>query len=290
VIRAACSDSLVSGRVNESTTETGVTSDGLEQLRRRWVPSQAPRGALLLVHGIGEHSGRYEHVGAAFAEAGIDVLAFDQRGFGRSGGRRAYVNSFDDYLADVEALLAERRAAGVPVILLGHSLGGLVATSYLVSDRPQPDFAVLSSPALSAEMPRWQQVLAPVLGTVIPRLKVSADFDGSILTRDPAEQTAYEEDPLRVAASTARLGREVLRAMKTVGTSLDRLRLPTYVLHGGDDTLVPPSASEPLASLPNVTRRVWDGLRHECLNEPERAEVLSEIIAWITSQLASPPV
>jgi acylglycerol lipase len=270
-----------------STEELATTHDGLKQLRRRWVPIDAPRAALLLVHGIGEHSGRYEHVGAAFAEAGIDMLAFDQRGFGESEGRRAYVKAFDHFLDDIEPLLADRRALGVPVVLMGHSLGGLISTTYLVSGRPQPDLAVLSAPALSAELPKWQRVAAPALGVLTPRLKIPADFDGSILSRDEAVQTGYEQDPLRVPASTARLGREVLRAMKAAGLTLDRLRLPTYVLHGSDDKLVPPSASAPLEQLPNVTRRVWDGLRHECLNEPEKVDVISEIITWLDGHLTS---
>ena len=240
---------------------------------------------MLIVHGIGEHSGRYEHVGAHFAGAGIDVASYDQRGFGKSGGPRGHVTQFDDFLDDAEELLAERRSLDVPTILLGHSLGGLVATSYLVSGRPQPDLAVLSAPALDAELPSWQRIAAPALGTIIPRLKIPADFDGSILSRDEAVQVAYETDPLRVPASSARLGRESLRAMKRVRMALDRLRVPTYVLHGSDDALVPPSASEPLAQLPNVTRRVWDGLRHECMNEPEHAEVIAEITTWIDAQL-----
>ena len=242
---------------------------------------------MLIVHGIGEHSGRYEHVGSLFADAGIDVLSFDQRGFGESGGRRAHVTAFDEFLADVELLLADRRSLDVPVILLGHSLGGLISTSYLVGGRPQPDLAVLSAPALDAELPTWQRIVAPVLGTIIPRLKIPADFDGSILSRDETVQVAYETDPLRVPASTARLGRETLRAMKHVRMTLDRLRVPTYVLHGADDTLVLPSASEPLDQLPNVTRRVWDGLRHECMNEPEHPEVIGEIITWIDAQISA---
>ena len=240
---------------------------------------------MLMVHGIGEHSGRYEHVGAAFAAAGIDVLAYDQRGFGETGGERGHVDTFGDFLDDVEPLIAERRELGVPVILLGHSLGGLVSTAYLVSDRPQPDLAVLSSPALAAELPAWQRVSAPLLGALIPRLKIPADFDGSVLSRDAQVQRDYENDPLRVPVSTARLGREILRAMKTVGTSLDRLRVPTYVLHGENDSLVPVAASKPLETLPNVTRRVWPGLRHECLNEPERNEVIGEVVAWLDTQI-----
>lgn len=270
----------------ESTTDTATTFDGLDQFRRRWLPDGTPRAAMLMVHGIGEHSGRYEHVGASFAEAGVDVLAYDQRGFGKSGGERGHVDAFDDFLSDVEPLIAERRELGVPVILLGHSLGGLVVTAYLVSDRPQPDLAVLSSPALAAELPGWQRAGAPVLGAIAPKLKIPADFDGSILSRDVQVQQDYENDPLRVPFSTSRLGREILRKMKAVATSLDRLRIPTYVFHGADDTLVPPSASEPLESLPNVTRRVWPGLRHECLNEPERDDVIAEVVAWLDVQLA----
>lgn len=241
---------------------------------------------MVLVHGIGEHSGRYEHVGAALAEAGVDVLAHDQRGFGRSSGTRAYVDSFDDYLADIEPLIADRRSLGCPVILLGHSLGGLVAMSYLVSTRSQPDLAVLSAPALAAELPGWQRASAPMLGSIIPKLKIPADFDGSVLSRDLEVQRAYEEDPLRVASTTARLGREILRTMSRVNIHLDRLELPTYVFHGSDDTLVPPSASAHLEVLPNVTRRLWPGLRHECLNEPERNDVLAGIITWLDTQIA----
>ncbi len=268
-----------------STTEFAPAHDGLKQLRRRWKPTGAPRAAMLLVHGIGEHSGRYEHVGGAFADAGIDVLAHDQRGFGQSDGPRAFVEDFDEFLADLQLLIGDRRSLDVPVILMGHSLGGLIASAYLVSNRPQPDLAVLSSPALAANMPRWQRVLAPALGTVVPRFRVAADFDGSILTRDPEVGAAYESDPLRVSASTARLGREILRAMNDVEAGLERIELPMYILHGDADTLIPPSASEPLGDLPNATRRVWPGLRHECLNEPEQDEVIAAIVEWLDDNI-----
>jgi len=271
--------------VISSNTTYADTHDGLRQLRRRWEPSSSPRAAMLLVHGSGEHSGRYEHVGAHFAAAGIDVLAYDQRGFGETEGPRGHVDSFSDFLDDLDPLLAERRDLGVPVILMGHSLGGLVVTSHLISERSRPDLAVLSSPALGAELPAWQEKLAPALGTLFPKLRIPADFDGSVLSRDEKVQVAYETDPLRVATSTTRLGREILSTMAAVDRSLDRLRTPTYVLHGSDDTLVRPASSEVLATLPSVTRRVWDGLRHECLNEPEKHEVMDDVVAWIDAQI-----
>ncbi|MEM9562980.1 MAG: lysophospholipase [Actinomycetota bacterium] len=268
------------------TVEVAETGDGTAQLRRRWAVDD-PAAAILLVHGIGEHSGRYQHVGRFFADRVFDVAAFDNRGFGRSGGARGHVERFRFFLDDIEERLAERRLLGVPVVLFGHSLGGLMAADYLVGDRPQPDLAVLSSPALAADVPRWQRMAAPVLGRVRPTMFFPSEIEGGGLSRDPEVQRAYAEDPLLVAGATARLGLSVFRAMERVNERMTRLRVPTYVLHGGDDPVVPPSASEPLADLDGVTRRLWPGLLHECLNEPEQDEVMGEIEAWLRGQLVS---
>ncbi len=272
--------------VSTATVSIGTKRDGLEQLRRHWA-ADAPKAAILLVHGIGEHSGRYEHVGEALAVAGYDTLGYDQRGFGKSGGRRAFVNNFSEYVDDVADLLAERRELEVPVVLMGHSLGGLIAAAYLVSDRAQPDLAVLSAPALSAEIPRWQRMAIPVLSRVAPKLYVKSDFDGSVLSRDVDVQENYDNDPLRVGGSTAALGRQILAAMKATSPAIEKITLPTYILHGAADTLVPPSASEPIGELPNVTRKLWAGLRHECMNEPEWPEVIAGITDWLGAQIPS---
>lgn len=260
------------------------TPDGLTQLRRHWVADE-PKAVVLLVHGIGEHTGRYEHVGRFLAGRGYDVLAADNRGFGQSGGKRAYVDSFDQYLADVEALLDERREDGLPVVLFGHSLGGLICATYLVSARPQPDLAVLSAPALAAEVPLWQRLAAPLIGRIKPDLFLPAPIEGNLLSRDPEVGDRYAKDPLVVKGSTAGLGHSILATMGRTSAAVHRITLPTYVFHGGDDNLVPTASSEALGDFPNVTRRVWPGLRHECLNEPEQAEVLEETVAWLDDQL-----
>ncbi len=270
--------------MSTSAPSFASTRDGFTQLRRHWA-IENPRAAILLVHGIGEHCGRYEHVGAFLNDQGFDVLGFDNRGFGQSGGRRAFVKSFDQYLDDVEDLLVERRELGVPVVLMGHSLGGLIVSAYLVSSRPQPDFGVLSSPALAAEVPQWQRVMAPILGKRLPKLFIKSKIDGEILSRDKAVQDAYVNDPLVIAGSTAGLGDAIFGAMEATSSSLSNISVPTYVLHGEEDTLVPPTASEPLATLPNVTRKTWPGLRHECMNEPEQGEVLAALADWINLQL-----
>ncbi len=269
------------------TTEFAATADGTSQLQRHWKAEgvDTPRAAVLLVHGIGEHSGRYLHVGAHLAAEGYDVLAFDNRGFGQSGGRRAYVDSFDQFIDDIGDLLAERRSLGVPVVLFGHSLGGLMSASYLVSGRPRPDLAVLSSPALAANIPTWQRASASLLNKAVPKFFLPDKGDGSLLSRDPAVQRGFVEDPLVIQGATVRLGYETLSRMKSTSASIDRITVPLYVLHGALDELVPPSASEGLGTLPNATRRLWPGLRHECLNEPEQDEVLAELVAWLDQQL-----
>lgn len=267
--------------------ELTATRDGLTQLQRCWrqVETDGVRAAVLLVHGLGEHSGRYDHAARFLAQRHFDVLAFDGRGHGQSGGRRGHVDSFSDFLDDVEDLIAERRQLGLPVVLFGHSLGGLISIAYVVSGRPKPDLLVLSAPALGATVPRWQRVMAPVLSRLVPKLFIKVDLDGRLLSSDPEVQRAYRDDPLRVAGSTARLGNEIFTTMAETSLALDRITVPTYVFHGDGDELVPSIHSRPLADLPNVTYRLWPGLRHECLNEPSQDEVLGGIDDWLSAAL-----
>lgn len=195
------------------------------------------------------------------------------------------MESFDEFLDDVEDLVVERRQLGAPVVLFGHSLGGLVASTYVVGGRPAPDLLVLSSPALRAVVPKWQTALAPMLSKVTPKLFIKSDFDPAILADDAEVQAAYMDDPLRVGGATARLGHEVFQAMASTSASLSRITMPTYVLHGTADELVPVAVSQPLEELDNVTYRPWTGLRHECLNEPSHQDVLDELETWLTKQL-----
>jgi alpha-beta hydrolase superfamily lysophospholipase len=161
-----------------------------------------------------------------------------------------------------------------------------VVTTHLVSNRTQPDLAVISAPALHAEVPAWQKAVAPVFGRLAPKSHIPSKIEPELLSRDVAVQRAYVDDPLVIAGATARLGQEIFATMKATSAAVGRLSVPAYVLHGAEDQLVPPSASEALGRLPNVTRKVWDGLRHECLNEPEQGEVLAAIVAWIDQRLA----
>ena len=140
-----------------------VATDGTRLMTHTWNPSGSPRSVIVIVHGLAEHGGRYEHVAALLTGRGHAVRATDLRGFGESTGPRAFVKSWDDYLDDLAADLESARGAGVPVVLLGHSMGGLVALSYALSDRPKPDSLVLSAPAVDADVSAAKKLAARVL-------------------------------------------------------------------------------------------------------------------------------
>jgi alpha-beta hydrolase superfamily lysophospholipase len=274
-----------------STTHQTQARDGTAIQVRHWGPAGEPWASVLAVHGLAEHSGRYEHVGDWMADAGLDVTAYDQRGFGASGGRRAWVDRFSDFHDDLEDRLADVRAAsaGRPVVVYGHSFGALIALGYVVADppRPLPDALVLSAPAIEDNLPGWQRIFAGVASRLAPTFEVRNAFDGTVLSRDPAVAERYLADPLNYHRSTVRLGSLSFAEQDRVRGALSRLALPTLVYHGEADRLVPPSASERLAGLPNVTSRTYPGLRHETHNEPEGAAVVADSVAWLRSVLES---
>lgn len=273
-----------------SSTRPATVADGTKLLVRRWAPGRPAWASVLLVHGIAEHSGRYEHVGERLAAAGLDVQAYDQRGFGASGGHRAYVDRWEQQHNDLGERLrfVRSEAAGRPVVLYGHSLGGLIALGYVLTERPKPDLLVLSAPAIAAAVPGWKRAMAVVLGRVAPRARIPNDFDGAALSRDPAVGERYLADPLNEHATTTRFGAEILAEQARVLVDLGRLSVPTLVIHGTEDGIVPVASSEPLGQLASVTRRTYPGLRHELHNEPEGPAILDEVIAWISEHVVPP--
>jgi alpha-beta hydrolase superfamily lysophospholipase len=259
-------------------------ADGIQLHVRHW-PVDDPWAVILIVHGIGEHSGRYDRTGRLMSAAGLDVHALDLRGHGLSDGKRVFVECWDDYLDDVELRLAGVRKPGLPAVLFGHSMGALIALTYVCSGRPAPELMVLSAPPLGASVPAWQRIAAPLLSRVVPGLAIANPISGEQLSRDPKVGEAYLADPLVQPRSTARLGAELFGAMKRARNELAELAVPTLVIHGGADTLVPTHLSEPLGTLPGVERRVLPDLRHETLNEPEGPQVVAQIVAWLRARV-----
>lgn len=267
-----------------STTSSTTTSDGLTLLTRHW-HCVDPKASVLLVHGLGEHSGRWEHVGNFLVDRGYAASSLDLRGHGASSGRRIHVEDFDEYLDDIELVLSAL-PDDRPRIMYGHSMGGLISTLYAVSDRPQADMYVLSAPALDAEVPMALRVATTVLGRLTPKLALPNSIKGEQLSRDPSVGERYFADPLVETKATVNLGVAFLAAMAEARNRLDHLAKPTLVIHGAADELVPPRASAPLAAVPGVERKLFPGLRHEIHNELENQEVLGFVADWIDAQLA----
>jgi alpha-beta hydrolase superfamily lysophospholipase len=267
-----------------------VMSDGIELCTRHW-PAQDPWASLLLIHGLGEHSGRYEHVGAHFAAAGIDTHAYDHRGNGASDGRKGDIDRWSAYHDDLEDRLAAVRASADArtVALYAHSMGGLVAAGYLLDDRPRPDLTVLAAPGLATTLAPWKVALAPLVGPILPTLTLPNGVRLETLSRDPEVGWRLRADPLNGRVSTARFAAEAVREQARVRARARSIGGPTLVIHGLDDGLVPPSASEVFEGAPGVERRTYAGLRHEMHNEPEWPEVLDDVIAWLRERATLPP-
>lgn len=258
--------------------------DGIRLFTHRWETPE-PRGAIVIVHGLGEHVGRYDHIGPMFVQAGFDVRGTDARGWGASEGERAYVDSFDTLLDDIADDVVAAGDLGVPVILLGHSLGGLLALLYATSGRAGPDLLVLSSPAIRNTLPKAQVIAARVLSRIVPRMTLKNPVDETQLSRDQSVGRAYVADPLVVQKSTFGFGVAAFEALDRVPAALEALTVPTLVTHGAEDRIVHPSVSEPFADLAVAERVVYPEFRHEPHNEEGGALAVGTIVRWLDRQL-----
>ncbi len=267
----------------------------LKLVRRHWATSASQR-VLVLVHGLGEHSERYDSVARWLAERGFSVHALDLRGHGDSEGPRKHTPSFDTYLDDLECFLAlvREEEPGAPVVLLGHSMGGLIVGALLAWRQPEVEAAVLSGPAFLPRLGvgRVAFTLGRLLSRVLPRLRVPSGIDPAGLSRDPAVQQAYVADPRINEPISLRLGAEVVRAASAVRASARSINVPVLIVHGEADPLCRVEGSRAFhAQLEpeGCEIRTYPGLRHEVLNEPEREQVLEDIHGWLEKRFATGP-
>jgi acylglycerol lipase len=254
-----------------------------------------PRAAILIIHGLGEHSGRYAAAATVLAGAGFAAHALDYRGHGRSEGRRVHVGDVSDYVADVQVGLIEtrRRSPGVPVFLLGHSQGGLIALKLGLDHPAAVDGLVITSPFLavhSTSRPSpFVRAMAGVLVRVAPRLPMPTHIDVTLLSRDEGVGQAYARDPLVSHAASAGWLRAIGRAQRDVRARAGELRVPTLLMASGGDRLVDPDATRQFAREADakVVEFVWwDGFYHEMLNDRGREQVLARIVAWLSQRTA----
>jgi alpha-beta hydrolase superfamily lysophospholipase len=282
----------------DHTTTTLTGAGGVALFAQRWRPREAPvRGLVVLHHGLADHSARYAALAARLARAGFVVWAHDMRGHGRSAGRRVSVDRVDDLLDDLDAVMTAARAdaPGVPVILYGHSLGGLVATLYTIERQPALAGLVLAAPALAFDAPLPQAAALRVFGVIAPDLPVLPPEHGAF-SHDPAVVAEMDADPLIAQGKgPARTARSALDGVARIWAAPDRLTAPLLALHGTADTLTAPAGSRDLvarAGGDDRTLRLYDGLAHDLLREPDGAgaRVADEVVAWIDAHAGGPAV
>jgi alpha-beta hydrolase superfamily lysophospholipase len=278
-----------------TTTRTERTFDGVGGVRivyDVWTPDTTPRGVVVLSHGFGEHARRYDHVAQRFGQDALVTYALDHRGHGRSGGKRVLVKDISEYTGDFDTLvgIAGKEHPGVTRVVLGHSMGGGIVFAYGVERPDAYDLMVLSGPAVAAQTAvspplAW---LAKTLGAIVPGLPVQ-QLDAGAVSRDPAVVDAYNTDPL---VYHGKVPAGVARALVLVGETMPKraaaLTAPLLVVHGSEDQLIPVDGSRQLADAvgsSDVELKVYPGLYHEVFNEPERDQVLDDVVSWINARL-----
>ena len=274
---------------SESTLSTFTASDGDNLAVQDWPlePGVALRGVVLIVHGLGEHAGRYEHVAQRLNAWGFAVRGYDQCGHGESGGLPGSLPSdtrlLDD-LADIIDSTRTRMEPGTPLILLGHSMGGLVAARFVSRAIRNLDALVLSSPALNPGMNAFQKMLVSVLPRIAPNLRVGNGLNPAYISHDPSVVQAYTSDPLVHDRISARLARFFATEGAATVALAPHWKVPTLLLYAGDDRLVNPQGSRDFAAAAPrewVTAKCFEGLYHEIFNERDAEPVFAALRQWL---------
>jgi len=269
------------------------TRDGLRLHVCGQEPESAPKAVVCLVHGLGEHCGRYGFVAEAFTRAGIAWLAFDLRGHGRSEGKRGHAPNYEMLMADLFELLetARQRHPALPLFLYGHSLGGNLAIHYALRRQAELAGVVASAPLLrlAFEPPRWQTATLRLLHALRLQPPMPSKLDAGKLSRNPNVLEAYRSDPLVHGRITPALATAMIEKGQWNLEHAQELPCPLLLVHGGTDRITSPQASAEFAKKAGATctLKIWDGLFHELHNEPERRQVLDSVLAWMEKTIRS---
>jgi alpha-beta hydrolase superfamily lysophospholipase len=257
----------------------------LSLFSRHWQPAGETKAVVCLVHGLGEHSGRYQHVATALTTAGYALLAIDQRGHGKSDGPRGHA-TYEMLLNDIELLLenAVHLYPGRPHFLYGHSMGGNLVINYTLRRRPSLTGVIATSPwlELAAQTPPALAALVRVLNRLQPARTIPNGLKTTDLSRDPAVVQAYAADPFVHNRISVSLLLNMVEAGQWALAHAAEFPLPLLLMHGSHDHITSPTASGRFAQqAPNTTFKLWDNLYHETHNEPEQQAVLASILSWL---------
>lgn len=264
-----------------------LSNDALNLFAQAWEPDGEVKGAVALVHGLGEHSERYTHWVERLCGAGYAVVSFDLRGHGRSEGQRGHTPSFDHYADDVDILVdkTRNRFAGKPIFIYGHSLGGLIVLFYLIQRQPKLNGAVVTNPGLRTALgeQKVKVLLARLLGSLMPAGSMASGLEQEALSSDPAVIEAYRNDPLVHDKVSFGFGKQSLLAIDYIFSNADRINLPLLLMHGSADRIAYVSGPEELASqvADNCSFKIWEGFYHELHNELEKDAVFAFLKEWL---------
>ena len=257
-----------------------------------WLPESEPKAALLIVHGLGEHSGRYLNVVNHFVPKGFVVYGMDHPGHGKSDGTRKYVDRFEDFIENVKTYFDRIKGwqAGKPIFLVGHSMGGLISAVYLLDHQAGLKGAIISGPSVKipGNVSPITVFIGKMLVALMPRLGLLKTAPEGV-RRDPAVVQAYIDDPLVYKGkTTVRLAAEMVKAMQRVSREAAKITLPILILQGGADWIVDPAGAKMLydsVSSADKEIKIYDGLYHEVYNEPEHPRVLQDVALWIGARM-----
>ena len=271
------------------------TQEGTTFFIQGWEPEDRPPKAFIaLVHGLGEHTARYAHVGKVMSDAGYALVGFDLRGHGKSGGARGHTSSLDAYVQDIHQFfqLMHQRYPAIPHFLYGHSLGGLLTLAYAIQYGADLKGVMATSPALrsSLQEQKTKITMVQILGSIFPTLIVQNGLDATTISRDPEIVAAYKNDPLVHYSTSLGFGKAGLTAIDLCLTHAKEFPAPLLIMHGKEDKITYFSGSVDFAELVreagvDVTLKLWDGLYHEVHNEPEKAEVFQVMIEWLDKHI-----
>ena len=268
------------------------TFDGLQLFGQSWQPEDRPRAVVCLVHGMGEHSGRYAHVADALIQAGYILFTFDIRGHGKSSGLRGHTPSYEALMKDISSLLevANKQFPQLSSFLYGHSLGGNLVLNYILRRQSHLKGVIATDPwlRLAFEPPRFKIILAQITNYIWPSFSQKNGLDTKVLSHDPEVVYAYENDPLVHDHISARMFISIYQAGQWALEHASELPIPLLLMHGGDDKLSSVEASREFADkiTKNCTLKIWDGLYHEIHNEPEKEEVFKFLIDWLDKEVS----
>lgn len=274
------------------TTGNFIGAEGLELFYRCRRPAGRSKAVLVFVHGLSEHSGRYQFPIAYFTRRGFTLYAMDLRGHGLSGGTRGYAESLEHLLGDIRAFLktVKEKEPGRKVFLVGHSFGGQLVLNYGALFPDSLAGIIVSSPniRLALKIALWKKLAAPVLSHVVPTLALPNDIDSSLISRDRRVVEEYKKDKMVQKKITARLGDILLANRLKIVALAGRLRVPCFLMHAGNDRICSPEGTEEFFEkipIKDKTLKIYDGFYHELFNDPGKEKVFRDMEEWIEKRI-----